>query len=166
MFWEISIENNLHPCHFAVKSSLAFWMDVCTIIATARDCGMPFLNACCHASTAPFPISYAWCINIFCFSPIHGNYVLQLGTVKPAPVTTCIQRPPLFRDHSNYGFTMHFRDHLYSKTTRSCPNCGFTMLYSKTTFLGPKRGHLIQVSLVFRLNCKNNNFPEVDFGGF
>ena len=24
-------ENNPHPCHFAVKSSLAFWMDVCTI---------------------------------------------------------------------------------------------------------------------------------------
>ena len=29
-------ENIPHPCHFAVKSSLTFWMDVC-------DCGMPFL---------------------------------------------------------------------------------------------------------------------------
>ena len=57
------------------------------------------------------------------------------GTVKPALVTTCIQRPPLFKDHlvmsQLWLFLPLLRDHLYSKTT----------------FFWPKRGRLIQVSL-------------------
>ena len=55
-------------------------------------------------------------------------------TVKPALVTTCIQRPL----GPNYGFTILLRDHLYSKIT----------------FWGPKCGRLIQVPLyVWRLLC-------------
>ena len=60
------------------------------------------------------------------------------STVKPALVTTCIQRPPVFRDHLvmsqlwlYHAFLPLLRDHLYSKTT----------------FFWPKRGRLIQVSL-------------------
>ena len=60
------------------------------------------------------------------------------STVKPALVTTCIQRPPVFRDHFVVSqlwlynsFLPLLRDHLYSKTT----------------FFWPKRGRLIQVSL-------------------
>ena len=60
------------------------------------------------------------------------------STVKPAIVTTCIQRPPLFKDHLVVSqlwlynsFLPLLRDHLYSKTT----------------FFWSKRGRLIQVSL-------------------
>ena len=45
-------------------------------------------------------------------------------TVKPALVTTCIQRPPLFKDHLvmsqlwiYHAFLPLLRDQLYSKTT-------------------------------------------------
>ena len=56
-------------------------------------------------------------------------------------MTTCIQRPPVFKDHLVVSqlwlynaFLPLLRDHLYSKTT----------------FFWPKRGRLIQVSLYYQ----------------
>ena len=55
---------------------------------------------------------------------IHNIVLRNSTTVKPALVTTCIQRPPLFKDHLVVSqlwlynaFLPLLRDHLYSKTT-------------------------------------------------
>ena len=44
-----------------------------------------------------------------------------------------------------------FRDHLYSKTTWSCPNCGFTMrppLFKKISFFGRLMHFSLQLSCI------------------
>ena len=91
--------------------------------------------------------------------------------VKPALVTTCIQRPPLFKDHLvvsqlwlYHAFLPLLRDHLYSKITFFGPawllNTGFTDCMQKsykvsptTKFAGSNvlhiwpKAHLIQCTL-------------------
>jgi hypothetical protein len=56
-------------------------------------------------------------------SLVHASLVaintLAGTTVKPALVTTCIQKPPLFKDHCGYAiyiFQPLLGDHLHSKT--------------------------------------------------
>ena len=87
----------------------------------------------------------------------------QANTVKPALVTTCIQRPPLFKDHLvvsqlwlYHAFLPVLRDHLYSRTAWSCPNCGFTMhfyLYSETTSIQGPLGRVPIVALPCIFTC-------------
>ena len=70
----------------------------------------------------------AWHAIVSLFS---GTRDKSTDTVKPALVTTCIQRPPLFKDHLvmsqlwlYHAFLPLLKDHLYSKTTFFCPKHG------------------------------------------
>ena len=61
----------------------------------------------------------------------------HVNTVNPALVTTCIQRPPPFREHFVMSQLWLYRDHLY---------------HVKDHFFGPNCGRLINTSFTVLAN--------------